>query len=140
VPPRPHKQVPAKVTAYVDEGMKELVELLNTFDMLSTFSSCQGGDTYYAHIYLFYGNISELYTDEYVKKMLAYTAKLVKYFYKYATREIDSLGYNTTIAIQWEGNEEHPFISIDFPSDYIEEITKVFSSLKNGLQYDTLCK
>lgn len=39
MPPKskPHKQVPAKVTAYVDEGIRSLVELLNTL-MTSVFS------------------------------------------------------------------------------------------------------
>lgn len=129
-----HKQVPCKVRTYVDEGIVKLVELLNTFEMLSTFSSCQGDDSYYAHVYLEYGNTDELYTEEYTNQMLNYVANLVRCFYKYTTREIGSLGYNTTIAIQWEGNKEYPFISIDFPSEYIREITKVFSSLKNDLR------
>ncbi len=36
---QPHKHVPAKVIAYVDDGIKELVELLNTFEKVSTFES-----------------------------------------------------------------------------------------------------
>jgi len=134
--PEEIKEIFSKVKVYVDDGVKKLVELLNTFEMLSTFSSCQGGDTYYAHIYLEYGNPDESDTDEYIRKMLAYISKLVKHFYEYTTREIGSLGYNTTISIQWEGSNERPFIAIDFPSEYIREITKVFSNLKTGLQYD----
>ena len=108
--------------------------------MLSTFSSCQGGDTYYAHVYLEYGNTDELYTEEYIKQMMNYVTKLIRLFYKYTTREMGSLGYNTTIAIRWEGNREYPFISIDFPSEYIREITKVFSNLKNELRNDISCR
>lgn len=37
---QPHKQVIAKVNSYVDEGIKELVELLNTFNNIQTFESC----------------------------------------------------------------------------------------------------
>ena len=40
--PQPHKQVIAKVNSYVDEKIKELVELLNTFDNVWIFESCQG--------------------------------------------------------------------------------------------------
>ena len=41
---KPHKQVMAKVNNYVDEGIKDLVELLNTFDNVWSIGSCQGGD------------------------------------------------------------------------------------------------
>jgi len=38
----PQKLVRAKVTAYVDEGIKQSVEILNTFDGLWTDEICQG--------------------------------------------------------------------------------------------------
>lgn len=34
----PHKRVPTKVTAYVDEGIKELIEILNTFELVAKLS------------------------------------------------------------------------------------------------------
>jgi len=37
---QPHKQVPAKVTVYVDEGIKELIEVLNTLDNVWALESC----------------------------------------------------------------------------------------------------
>jgi hypothetical protein len=47
---KPHKQVPAKVTAYVDEGIRDLVELLNKLDGVQTIDSCAGGDDYLAYV------------------------------------------------------------------------------------------
>ncbi len=49
-----HKQVPAKVTVYVDEGIKELVELLNQIPKVCTIESCQGSDTHWATVELDY--------------------------------------------------------------------------------------
>ena len=42
----PHKQVPCKVNAHVDEGIKELVELFNSFENIETIESCQGNPEY----------------------------------------------------------------------------------------------
>jgi len=50
-----HKQVPAKVTAYVDEGIKDLVELLNTIPNVCTIDSCEGSDRFTACVSLDYG-------------------------------------------------------------------------------------
>ena len=50
-----HKQVPAKVTAYIDEGIKDLVELLNSFDGVWTMSSCEGNTEDDALITLYFG-------------------------------------------------------------------------------------
>ena len=51
----PHKQVPAKVTAYVDAGIKELVELLNAIPNICTIESCEGSDKHWAFVSLDYG-------------------------------------------------------------------------------------
>jgi hypothetical protein len=135
MPPK-HKQVRCRVNAYVDKGIKELVETLNEFDMLSTFSSCQGEDDYSAHIYLEFDNVSQSYDSKYLKEMVEYVDKLVILFSKYAEQEIDSAGYNTNIAIQWWGDKNHPFISIEFPAKYIKEVTNIFACVRKQFRYD----
>ena len=52
---QPHKQVLCKVNTYVDEGIKDLVEMLNSFDKLCTCDSCQGGNGQFAIVYFEYG-------------------------------------------------------------------------------------
>lgn len=39
-----HKEIPIKVTAMVDEGIAPLVEVMNAFEGVVTYSSCQGDD------------------------------------------------------------------------------------------------
>lgn len=41
-----HKQVPTKVTAYVDEGIKDLVDAFNAIPHIATIESCQGHTEY----------------------------------------------------------------------------------------------
>jgi len=53
-----HKQVAVKTTAFVDNGIAELVTILNSIPQVSTFSSCEGRLGKYkedAHVYLYYG-------------------------------------------------------------------------------------
>lgn len=39
----PHREIPVRVTAWVDEGVAELVKALNAMPGLMTLSSCQEG-------------------------------------------------------------------------------------------------
>lgn len=126
-----HKQVPAKVIVYVDEGIKELVEILNSFDGVSTFESCQGRDGKLAFVYMDYGEHSKPYDDgEAFDQMTHFVSKLIKAFAKY-TSDIDSGGYLSNISIEWWGDKRFPFISIEMPHDYIDEVTNILSHVHN---------
>jgi hypothetical protein len=54
-----HRQVWTKVNAPVDEGVAELVSVLNQVDRLFTLDSCQGHNGW-GYIYFRYGNWREL--------------------------------------------------------------------------------
>ena len=45
-----HPEVRVKVNAWVVEGVAPVVEALNAFPMVETFSSCQGGGHIYFHV------------------------------------------------------------------------------------------
>ena len=127
-----HKQVAAKVTAFVDEPLKELIEILNTFDNISTLESCQGGDGKLAFILMDYGDLSEDFD-----KMAAFTHKLAKVLedvVKKGTGISPDPSYDTDIAIEWGGDKRHPFIAIRFPSDSIEEVTRIFAHVRNEFE------
>ena len=47
----PHREVPVQVTAWVDEGVAELVTALNAVPGLMTLSSCQEGDDGLARVW-----------------------------------------------------------------------------------------
>jgi len=61
LPIRSHEQVWVKVNAPVDQGVAEVVSLLNSVSGLETLQSCQG-DTggRDAYVYFAYGNWTEL--------------------------------------------------------------------------------
>jgi hypothetical protein len=131
-----HKQVPCKVTAYVDEGMKGLVELLNTFDNISTFESCEGRKGKLAFVYMSYGDESKSYDDgERFIQMSYFVNKLATFVGKYTDGQIAG-GYQINISIEWQGDKRFPFISIEMPYYCISEATRLLSlfhgQYKNG--------
>jgi len=52
--PRPHVEVPVKVTAMVDQGIAGLVAHLNTYEGVQSFSCCQGHDEEYQSAYVWF--------------------------------------------------------------------------------------
>ena len=132
--PQIHKQVPARVIAYVDEGIKELVEILNTFDKLSTFESCQGRNEKGrgAFVYADYGKGSP-YTDSELAEMALFVNQLAKAFDRYNSGQDK---YMTNISIEWWGDMKVPFISIEMPSSYVGAVTRSFSLLRNQFESD----
>jgi hypothetical protein len=97
-----HKQVPAKVSAYVDEGIKNLAELLNTFSRISTFESCEGRKGKLAHVYMNYGEFDKQYDDgKEFEGMAHFVNKLAISFAKHTKEQIFSGGYLVNISIEW---------------------------------------
>ena len=134
---QPHKQVPCKVTAYVDEEIKELVELLNMFDELSTFESCQGRQGRLAFVYMNYGDCDISYDDSIkLEQMAHFVNRLAASFAHYTKDAIDGGGNWANISIEWQGDKRFPFISIEMPPCYIKEITRLLylflAEYKNG--------
>ena len=130
-----HNQVIAKVNSYVDEEMKELVELLNTFDNIQTIESCQGGNKESAFIHLLYGednkdNFYELV--EFAKTLADSISEVVA-----KSEDIVSPIYLLCISIEWWGDKQHPFICLSMPSNHIAEITDVFHAVRKDSNYDT---
>ncbi len=127
-----HKQVAAKVTAFVDEPLKELIEILNTFDNISTFESCQGGDGKLAFVLMDYGDLSEDFD-----KVAAFTHKLAKALAD-AVNEGTGISpdpsYDTNLAVEWDGDKRHPFVAVRFPSDSIGEVTRIFAHVRNEFE------
>jgi hypothetical protein len=53
-PNTPHRELPVKVTAWIDEGIVPLVLALNDLPHVETIDSCQGGEDKQAHVYFRY--------------------------------------------------------------------------------------
>lgn len=127
-----HSQIAVKVTAFVDSGIAELVAMLNYIPRVSTFSSCEGGtgrNGEDAHVYLFYGQpysttwlITALFANK-LAEVLAHNGS-----------------YDTNIAVEWTGDKDAPFISIELNPNEIEKVFKILSAHMNEFSYDTLYK
>jgi hypothetical protein len=127
-----HKQVPVKVMAYVDKGIKELVEALNSFDKVSTFESCQGGKGKSAFVYMDYGiqgSFKEV--SAFAHRLATILANIAKQGTGISPEPI----YDIHIAVEWWGDKEHPFISIEMPSDSIEKVTNIFYDVRKAYSY-----
>jgi len=123
-----HKQVSAKVTAFVDEGIKELVELMNTFNDVWTFESCEGGNGELAYVYLYYGDVRGMDFSEVVNithKLASVVSEVLE-----SQKEVIPLGYDIRIALQWWGDKKRPFISIEMPHRSIKDAVNIFSVVK----------
>jgi hypothetical protein len=130
---QPHKQVPCKVTRYVDEGIKELVELLNTFDNVSTIESCQGdqesGEDAFVDIQ--YGRMS----GNGYKASAAFAKKLKK-----ALIEDKFDPSIPTVSLEWLGSHTVPDVVIKIPPKEIKTVVRLLSEKRSVFSHDTACR
>jgi len=112
----------------VDEGIKELVELLNNFEGVSTFESCQGRRGKLAFVYMNYGDYDIAYDDgKKFEEMAHFANRMATAFAKHTKDAIDVGGIWANISIEWQGDKRFPFISIEMPPCDIAEITCLLS-------------
>jgi hypothetical protein len=132
MPPRQrtHKQVPAKVTAYVDEGIRELVELLNTFDSVWSSESCQGGMNEMANIMLNYGTLRNYDPI----KTMNFMEKLVKLIRRVAFQEMGLICHGIWVSLEWAGDMRVPYIVIKCAQADIKEVTQIFRCVRNEFE------
>ncbi len=120
-----HKQVPAKVTVFVDEGIKDLVELMNTFDGVSTIDSCQGGYGELAYVILRYGDHKTV-TFAQVARFAHRLAGVLSRAAEKGSGMSPDPAYDVELSLKWSGLKKYPHICIDMPSDSIAEVTRIF--------------
>ena len=129
----PHKQVIAKVNSFVDKEIKELVELLNTFDDVITFESCQGRDHEPAFIMFNYGIDNEFTFDRaisFAKKLVASISEAIRESGCGFLGEGGCPLYGLRIGIEWDGDMKYPYINIYMRFDEIKGVTKSFYRVK----------
>lgn len=125
-----HKQVPCRVTAYVDSGIKPLVEVLNCASGFWSFQSCEGSDNEPAYVELLYKGIRELEESDFMV-MASTVHKLVAGLARELAGQEDEelIGINIRVALQWCGNLQYPSIRIELQHDYINAAVKLFSRI-----------
>jgi hypothetical protein len=129
----PHRQVPAKVTVYVDEGIKELVELLNAIPNVCTIESCQGSDTRRAIISLDYG-VDYTNSDQPDLPALAeFADKVWSVIRDSESQGVARAGISecTTLSIEWHPRY-HPTLIINVEHRYIDDLVSILRPLCNG--------
>jgi len=134
---QPHKQVITKVNAYVDEDIKELVEILNTLDKVWTFESCQRDGYNRGWVMLHYGDgdTGQSEVIEFATKLVASIRKHIK-----ESEEDCPILCRTLISIEWLGDGITPYMYITFPADAHREITKVFHDAIQDFHDGNDCK
>ncbi|MGD0355466.1 MAG: hypothetical protein ABSB31_08500 [Dehalococcoidia bacterium] len=121
-----HKQVPAKVTAYVDEGIKELVELLNSIPGLCTFESCEGSSNHWATVEMDYGID---YTNGDKVDLLTITQFADNLWDYVKEREIDICD-SISISLEWHPRR-YPFLVLRIDHRYISNFVNILLPLCN---------
>lgn len=140
---KPHKQVLAKVNAYVDEGIKDLVEILNSFQGVSTYESCQRSVDNFAYVCFTYGEcvcIRRKCSLNDLRKLTRFVDRLAKSYSKLAfdknrasatTANLSGVGVSLDIFIDWEGKMDSPNIKLHIPYKLLKQVTDIFCLLKS---------
>jgi hypothetical protein len=141
-----HKQVPAKITQYVDSGVKELVELINSFTLISTTSSCEGTNgKFRGHVYI-QCSYDEVFgfNDTPMEQEIPQTGILAEFsqilfntLHKHQfidrTKEYgygnDLIG-DIKLELSWDADElnciyKYPTLILDFPTKRLKELTSI---------------
>jgi hypothetical protein len=126
-----HKQVPARVTAYVDEGIKELVEVLNGFPKVQTIDSCEGSDKSLAYVYMFYGIGEESDLHEMIDFAQYLVNSIRDAVFKSKSMILPCLTSEIDTSIEWQG-KAYPILTIEMPRSAIAPIARLFVSLQHG--------
>ena len=113
------KQVPAKVTAYVDEGIKELVERLNTFEGIYTYESCIG-----------YNEFTQVWVEGDVIKFAEKLATLLAKEIKQKNLSLDSSEWELDFSIHWNADKGTPYLLVQFPNKRIDDVSNIFSHVR----------
>ena len=122
-----HKPVSVKVNAFVDEGIAEVVRVLNEIKMVSTFSSCVGVNGDYAHIYFTYGCP---YSKGWLKTA-RFSSRLAKLL------STNNECYDCDVLMEWTGDKDSPFVALSFPYKDSAQLFKILDDHRSELAYDT---
>ena len=130
--PKPHKQVLAKVNAYVDEDIRELVEVLNRLDKVWTFQSCQEWTNNRGFVMLNYGD-----EDTSQDEIIEFGKKFVALIRENIQKSEETLPpiCETLTQLEWTSNSPQPYLHISFSADAIKEITNVLQHVVQDFHY-----
>ncbi|MBN1691115.1 MAG: hypothetical protein JW901_08840 [Dehalococcoidia bacterium] len=130
----PHRQIKARISLNVfenvDEQLKDMIELLNTFPNIKTTESCQGDNSHYASIFIECRGDAQN-TDYLYKFCCKLSTILAKRHYQ--KDEILTPEYEISIHLVWDADKSivnPPYILLKFPNRRIYEITNIISYIR----------
>jgi hypothetical protein len=115
----PHREVPVKVTAWVDEGVAPLVVALNDFERVLTVDSCEGGTTDGAYV-LF--------------RVRGHAGQAAKF----AAGLAEAMGERAPYLLQaeWRTGESEPLLALSCPRDSVPALVDALSAARTRLSVD----
>jgi hypothetical protein len=117
-----HRQVHVKVNAFVDEGVRPLVEALNSTDSVITWDSCECDSDGLATLCLNYGQLGKTITC----KLVLFVDRLRKVLDRSECAHVQ-------ITIEWAGVGLTPHAVLTIPPYEIESATKAIYSEREWL-------
>jgi hypothetical protein len=111
-----HREVPVKVTAWVDEGVAPLVEALNSYDQIVTLDSCEGhGDERGAYV------------------LFACTGKDAAAFASELGKALSGEHDNYLLRAEWRPEQDEPLLELACPSAEVAALAASVSACRTKL-------
>jgi hypothetical protein len=116
-------QVVADADTRPEKDLKELEELLNTFDGLCTIETSEGGEGELAYILLKADEGKDLFAV--AQRLSRAMATVIKTAEEWLTPL-----YYADLSVEWTGEKDHCFICLSFSPFKIKEIVKGFHDVQ----------
>jgi hypothetical protein len=108
-----HREIPVKVTAWIDEGVAPLVLALNELEDVMTLDSCQGDDEQGAHVFFCYRGGG--------RKAALFAADLA------AALAPHEQAADYALEAEWRPGAEEPVFRLVCPAANIDNLARVLS-------------
>lgn len=120
-----HREIPVKVTAWVDEGIASLVSALNEFEEIVTLDSCQGGDEHGAYVLFAYEGEAEAGME----------------FARGLARRLSHDPARYLLRVEWQDGSTEPLFELACPPDQTDDLAEAISSYRTTPSADgTACR
>jgi hypothetical protein len=115
--PSGHREIPVKVTAWVDEGVAPLVVALNEFDQVLTVGSCEGDPDKGAYVLFCFQGDTEQATDFAAELGEALSGHDVPYL----------------LRAEWRAGSSEPLLALTCPPDSVLPLAEAVSAARKWL-------
>ena len=112
-----HREIPVKVTAWVDEGVAPLVAALSEFERVMTVDSCEGHGATGAYVlFRVRGDRSE--AVDFASDLAA---------------ELADAAPEYLLQAEWRPGEDEPLLALTCPADHVPRLAEALSACRTTL-------